>query len=68
MKYRPKDWKEKWVSPKVFTSREIRDIFEAGADAILEGLMEQNVTLPDVIHHYIIDKLGTLVFIPNEEE
>ena len=36
--YRPKDWKEKWVGPKVFTSREIRDIYEAGADAMLESL------------------------------
>ena len=39
---------------------------EVGADAMLESLRKQNVTLPDVIHHYTIGKLGKPVFIPYE--
>ncbi len=41
--------------------------FEAGADAYEECLRKQNVTLPDIIHHYTLGKLGRLVFIEEVE-
>ena len=68
--YRPEGWKNPYHEE---TGRvpdehnaEFQD-YEAGADAMLEGLKKQNVTLPDIIHHYTLGKLGKLVFIPEEE-
>ena len=64
--YRPKDWKEKWVSPKVFTSREIRDIYEAGADAMVKALLTKGLKVNNINFKEHPGK-GTVIFIPEEE-
>ncbi len=44
----------------------LKNAYEAGADAMLDGLRKQKPTFPDVLHHFIIRKIGKLVFIPEE--
>ena len=70
--YRPPGWKtyKKSVADKPFAGRlpTLHSAFEAGADAYEKGLRKQNVTLPDILHHYILGKLGKLVIIPEERE
>ena len=67
--YRPKDWKKgiKLNSKNTYTTADLNLMYESGADAMLGVLSKQNATLPDVIYHYTIGKLGKLVFIPDEE-
>ncbi|KKN17523.1 hypothetical protein LCGC14_0965080 [marine sediment metagenome] len=70
--YRPEDWNaEKGAHTALRDNNtwfedEHTACYEAGADAMLEALRMQNVTLPDIIHHYLLGKVGWLVFIPEE--
>jgi len=71
-KWRPDRWarqrndyfEDNQPKPPYYKSRQLD--YEAGADAILGALRQQNVTLPDIIHHYTISRLGKLAVIPNE--
>ena len=53
----------------MFTSREIRDIYEAGADALLAALKEEGRYWGELVEKptFVTDKTGWLVFIPDEE-
>ena len=73
--YRPPNWDSSWKRDKLDSWQWHRDIYEAGADAMLEGLMKS----PYKCHRHILEawyeghgcctrvKNGVLVFIPIEE-
>jgi len=77
MNWRPDGWKNPYDGGKEIINEGWRVtyalkpqkyyLYEAGADAMLEALSQQNVTLPDIIHHYTTSRLGKLAVIPDDE-
>ncbi len=67
---RPKDWKNPY-RPSKFVSGgpdwQKERAYEAGADAMLEALRKNEITVPDFIHFRTYGKKeGRVVLIPNE--